>query len=205
MSIDVDGLAYREWCECRLTIGRLDSILADLRKYGFTLITGLLTASAFLGAGTNRPDAGVAAFIAVMVLVAALFSVDTYYTATLSGALERALDLEAQSPSEIGLTRITSRNCQAAGVIWVTLGLYVALMLVALALGLVTASTAKEASVLVSLTATLGVVLGVYMFAYWAFVARRTHMYRTKQREWRDAATPQRATSGETPLTTPTP
>src|SRR5260370_41626188 len=94
MSIDVDGLAYREWCECRLTIGRLDSILADLRKYRFTLITGPLTASVFLGAGTNRPDAGVAAFIAVMVLVTALFSVDTYYPARLSGALARALDLE---------------------------------------------------------------------------------------------------------------
>src|SRR5260370_18415006 len=64
MRIDVDGLAYREWRECRLTIGRLGTILADLRKYGFNLTTGLLTPSALLGAGTRRPHAGVAAFIA---------------------------------------------------------------------------------------------------------------------------------------------
>lgn len=183
MSIDVNGPAFKEWCECRVTIGRLDTILEDLRKYGFTLITGLLTASAFLGLGISRPDAGVAAFLAVAVLVTALFSVDTYYSATLSGALERALDLEVRTRWEISLTKTISNNCHRAGVVWITLGLYVALLLVAVTLGLVSAMGARQASVLVAVTATVGGVLGVYMLAYWAFVAWQTHLYRMKKRD----------------------
>ena len=38
-----------EWKKCRATIGRLDGTIADLRKYGFSLVTVLITASSFLG------------------------------------------------------------------------------------------------------------------------------------------------------------
>jgi hypothetical protein len=183
MSIDVNGPVFKEWSECHATIGRMDSALEDLRKFGFTLITGLLTASAYLGFGTSRPDAGVAAFIAVMVLVTALFSVDTYYSATLSGAVERALDLEASTRWEISLTKTICYKCHRAGVVWVTLGLYVALLLVALMLGAVSASTSGQASVLVMVTAGLGAVLGAYMLWYWGFVARRTRLHRIKKRD----------------------
>lgn len=86
-----------EWKECRATIGRLDQILEDLRKFGFSIITGLLTAGAFLGNSTTSPDLSAAVFITVMVLVAALFSVDTYYQVLLSGAVEYAVDLEHQT------------------------------------------------------------------------------------------------------------
>lgn len=37
-----------EWNECRCSIARFDTIIVDIRKYGFTLITGPLTADAFL-------------------------------------------------------------------------------------------------------------------------------------------------------------
>ncbi|HEX9413988.1 MAG TPA: hypothetical protein VF916_10840, partial [Ktedonobacterales bacterium] len=42
-----DGQLLKEWAECRATIGRLDTILEDLRKIGFSLVTALLTANAF--------------------------------------------------------------------------------------------------------------------------------------------------------------
>ena len=61
-----------EWQECRLTIGRFDGYLADTRKYGFTLVTVLLTANALVttaNAAVDRP----AASIVVMVLLLALF------------------------------------------------------------------------------------------------------------------------------------
>jgi hypothetical protein len=41
----------KEWQECRTAIGRLDSTLVDLRKYGFGLASGLLTAGGVLGRG----------------------------------------------------------------------------------------------------------------------------------------------------------
>ena len=38
-----------EWKSCRETVSKFDSTLIDLRKYGFTIITSLLTAGSFLG------------------------------------------------------------------------------------------------------------------------------------------------------------
>jgi hypothetical protein len=38
----------QEWQKCRETADRLDGILVDLRKYGFTILTGLTTAGSFL-------------------------------------------------------------------------------------------------------------------------------------------------------------
>ena len=43
-----DVTLAEEWLECRVTIGRFDGYLADIRKYGFTLVTLLLTASALV-------------------------------------------------------------------------------------------------------------------------------------------------------------
>lgn len=86
-------LRFEDWKECRATIGRFDMILEDLRKVGFFLITGLLTAGAFLnflgvqttqGVPAPLSDVRAAVFIAIMVLVATLFSVDTYYQVLLS-------------------------------------------------------------------------------------------------------------------------
>jgi len=37
-----------EWKICRETIDRFDGILVDLRKYGFSILTGLTTAGSFL-------------------------------------------------------------------------------------------------------------------------------------------------------------
>ena len=47
---------FKGWGECRALIGRLDTILSDLRKYGFTLVTGLFTASALVGGFGYKPS-----------------------------------------------------------------------------------------------------------------------------------------------------
>jgi hypothetical protein len=140
-----DDLRFNEWQECRTTIGRLDTILEDLRKVGFSLITGLLTASAFLnflgvqttqGVPAPSSDTRAAVFIVVMVLVAALFSIDTYYRVLLSGAVERALDLEAQTTPPIRVTKYLSVNSTRSGISYVILALYLVLLLTAEGLGL---------------------------------------------------------------------
>jgi hypothetical protein len=185
MSICTDDADYREWTECRATIARMDSILKDLRKYGFTLVTGLLTAGAFLGAGTGRPEAGVATIIAVMALLATLFSGDTYYSASMSGAVERALDLEARSWPPIRLTRSIHTNCHRASVVWITLGLYVGQLLVALGLGLATAMTTRHAAgALTMVTSLFGLGLLAYMVWYWWYVKVRAKFAEEKPREW---------------------
>lgn len=53
-----------DWQECRVTIGRMNTILEDLRKYGFSLVIGLLTASGLVGGtANNRPVLPLASLI----------------------------------------------------------------------------------------------------------------------------------------------
>jgi hypothetical protein len=134
----VNDLRFHDWEECRKTIGRLDTILTDLRKFGFSIITGLLTASAFL---VIKPESlpstgGPAVFIVVMVLVATLFSVDTYYQVLVSGAAERALDLEAEMNPPIRVTKYLSINATRSGNAFVVLALYIVLLITAEGMGL---------------------------------------------------------------------
>jgi hypothetical protein len=135
----LDHSGNDEWNECRTTIGRLDTILADIRKYGFSLITGLLTGTSFLGLQSTEGSVvdRTAPFISIMVLIAALFSVDSYYQVLLSGAVERALDLEEATRSPgVRVTGYLSRNALRSGSIYVTLLLYVLLITTAAALAI---------------------------------------------------------------------
>jgi hypothetical protein len=90
------NLPLEEWKECRSSIDRFDTIIVDLRKYGFTLITGMLTADAFLF--ISLPEVSISGQIGIsimmMILVFALFVVDRYHEVFLLGAVERAIKLE---------------------------------------------------------------------------------------------------------------
>src|SRR5215831_16151429 len=90
--------ALDDWKECRTTIGRLDGLLADTRKYGFTLVTVLLTANALVTPHDPIVDR-IAASAAVMALIVVLYTIDRYYWilmgagAQLAGQLEKDLQL----------------------------------------------------------------------------------------------------------------
>lgn len=138
-----EDLRVRDWTECRAVVGRLDGTLADLRKVGFSFITALLTASAFLGVsgGLNPPADAVGlragVFIAVMMLIAAVFSLDCYYQALLSGAVERALDLEVKTEPRIRLSKYLSVNARKSKVLYVSGALYLLLLMTTLVLGVI--------------------------------------------------------------------
>jgi hypothetical protein len=194
----------KEWEECRTTIGRIDAILVDLRKYGFTLITGLLTAGSFIGYSSGQNGAGVAAFVAVMCLIAALFSVDMYYSVLQSAAVERALNLEGTSVNALarppivitGVMSTRSLQVQAKAVI---LGVYILLLVVATGLAAFSALTITQGNAphvgwlpardvpwrLVVVIVSIGAALVTAMLGYWIFVAGRTGMHRQKPgRDW---------------------
>jgi hypothetical protein len=91
-----DALIVIEWKECRATVARLDGILADLRKYSFTIITGFITAGTFLNLVGTRLDVTDAAIsdsapaivIAIIgLLVVALFAMDCSYSVLLARAI----------------------------------------------------------------------------------------------------------------------
>lgn len=193
-----DDLRFQEWTECRAIIARLDAILVDLRKVGFAFVTALLTASTFLslhGITTQSvPDipvqARAAAFTVIMVLIAALFFVDSYYEVQLSAAVERALDLEALTDPPVRITKYLGINTWLTRVNDVTLWLYVVLLAVAEALGLLgilSASDDLRFRILFGIVVTVfGGIIYAAMRRYFTFVERATHLRTLNQeRMWR--------------------
>jgi hypothetical protein len=93
-----------EWKLSVETSTKFDDILMDLRKYGFTLITGLITAGSFLGFAPgldSGPDQVAYANIlhigvitVTMFLVVILFWLDIYYQNLLYGSVIRTRFLE---------------------------------------------------------------------------------------------------------------
>jgi hypothetical protein len=182
---------FKEWSECRALIGRFDTILADLRKYGFTVVTGLFTASALVGAlgpTTATPRTRAAVFIGIMVLLVVLFFLDTYYETLLNGAVERALDLEHMARRNVDLTGYLATNAKRNGSTFATGFVYVGLLFTA---GFVGFSVAGDGGVFdrpawspaQQVVAGWFVVLAALMVGYWLFAQIATGGFTTKQRE----------------------
>ena len=121
-------LRFEEWRECRDLIGRLDGTLADLRKYGFSLVTTLLTAGGIVTSLTNGRPARAVASEVIMVLVAALFGLDAYYSTALGGAVDRALNLELLTRPRIWVTWYLRVSVVKAKSLLLTVTLYIALL-----------------------------------------------------------------------------
>jgi hypothetical protein len=86
--------SFEEWQAGRAAMDKMDGILVDLRKLGFSLITGLFTAQGFLGYASTSADIRLSIIIATMGLVVILFWLDRYYYNLLLGAYIRTRFLE---------------------------------------------------------------------------------------------------------------
>ena len=210
-----DSTFEKEWAECRTTIGRLDTILVDLRKLGFSFITALLAAGAilsFLGiqttTGVSVPPAPTRAapFVTIVVLIVALFYLDCYYEVLLSGAVERALDLETLTNPPVRLTKYLGINAGHSHATWVTLALYLFLLFTACGLGVLGAITATSSSgpptapvTTVSFTwgpfaygiIAFGFIVALLMYVYWLYLGIQTGVHTTKNgRPWPPGESP---------------
>ena len=84
-----------EWKEARDTLVSVDNNLHDLRKWGFSFITGLLTVDALFA---NIPDTWkLAALVGTFVLVAGLALVDRNYHVLEDAIAQRATIIEAKT------------------------------------------------------------------------------------------------------------
>lgn len=135
--------SLHEWQECRVTVGRFDGYLADTRKYGFTLITVLLTANALVTTGNAAVDRP-AASIVIMVLLLALFMIDNYYWVMLKAAVKRAKELEASHDQISWKLSSTANKSHATDVVLAFYGLFV---LVAAGIPIVALLAAKPVAV----------------------------------------------------------
>lgn len=83
-----------EWKMCVDQINKLDGYLIDLRKYGFGIITGIGTASSFLGFAEPSRELHIGVIFADIVLVAVLFWIDQFYQTRQYGIVGRGIVLE---------------------------------------------------------------------------------------------------------------
>lgn len=84
-----------EWTACRQAVAGFDKTLVDLRRFGFTLVTILLSANGFLFAQSTIGEvAKIGIFIALLVLIAGLFRQDRTQEVFVRGAVLRALAIE---------------------------------------------------------------------------------------------------------------
>ena len=133
----------QEWQECRQTIARFDGILAEIRKYGFTLVTILLTANALVTSANPVVDR-VAASIVVMALLLTLFLLDNYYWALLRATVGRADEIEATGTHISGVVGTVARKAHASGLVLALYGLFV---VIAGGIALVTVVTANPVAI----------------------------------------------------------
>ena len=169
---------FDELSECRQTIGRMDTLLEDLRKYGFSLVTGLLTAGSLVGATTSAAALPLAGVV-VMVLVLALFGIDMYYQVVLSAAVGRAMDLEALTHDpQIRITSSVSRNATLAHTTTTIFFLYATLIVTAMGMGLF---GANRWGLRLPVVAAAAVALAL-MTGYWFYVRAVTRLNKPKAR-----------------------
>lgn len=85
-----------EWKESRVTIDRFDKISIDLRKYGFSLVTLIITGTSivFNAAQVTNPLPLVIVPIAIFILLLGLFFADSYYQVLLLAAILHSRQLE---------------------------------------------------------------------------------------------------------------
>ena len=132
-----DSTDLQEWQECRKTTARFDGYLADTRKYGFTLVTVLLTANALVvdkNTAVDRP----AASIVILALLFALFMLDNYYWVVLRAAVERSRQLEENELKDFRtqLSTLISKDVKDTHATDLVLAIYVLFVLVAAGIGL---------------------------------------------------------------------
>jgi hypothetical protein len=80
-----------EWEKCLESVHDFDTILIDLRKYGFTFISALLGSEVFFGLALGIQNA---ILLTIATLTVVIYWLDLYYRNALSGSLLRSIFLE---------------------------------------------------------------------------------------------------------------
>lgn len=130
---------YLEWKDAREVTGKFDSMLLDLRKYGFTFITGLTTASSFLGFATPNFLLLLNVITITMALIVILYWLDVYYQNLLYGAVTRTMFLELfklQQSGRRGLAAFIGSLHSFARIRYFLHGIYYGFLFILFVLGL---------------------------------------------------------------------
>ena len=147
-----------EWKTAVETSQKFDEMLVDLRKYGFSILTGLITAGSFLGFSAN--DVSEFSYTNVihlgvinvsMLLVLILFWLDVYYQNLLYGSVLRTRFLESCRLKKFKLSIYisgvyTGSGLGKSGMANILYFIYIAFLLGTFSLGLLVALLPVDSS-----------------------------------------------------------
>jgi hypothetical protein len=170
---DERAIHINEWEKARGVLQFFDDKLHDLRKYGFSFITTLLTAQGFLLSSKLPGDVPVPTkfvmFCVTLILILALYIIDKNYTVVQRAAKTRALVLEKKL--NIELSEIITDRYRIEHINRDVLIVYGSFMLSVLFLGCFSLGDEYKYSVILVLIAALATILAyrlssVYKYKY---------------------------------------
>ena len=169
-----DYISYeKEWKVCRSTTDKLDGILVDLRKYGFSFLTGLTTAGSFLGFASPQQNIQIGVIIVTMVLVVVLYWLDNYYQKLLFGSVFRGRFLEIFRINK-GLTNYISGLYGAGHIGGILHSLYIGFLIGLFVLGLFVINFLNAAK----MTNAFFTLVGAFIFAFAGIIILYIFSYR---------------------------
>lgn len=116
-----DHIAFQEWKQCQANLEQFDKIIVDLRKYGFGIVTGLISVNGFLFALKDMtPFMIMGIYLALLVLIVGLFRLDRMHEVFLRAAVTRARFLEEQSGMNLSnkITQISDNKKTGTWGVW---------------------------------------------------------------------------------------
>lgn len=138
-----DGNFLDEWKEARSTISRFDENLDGLRKYGFTVIAGLLAANAVQSYVNFNNPTKCGLIVITIAFIVGLYLLDIYYQRMVYAASIRAKNLE--TVLNIGLTKTICDRFQKENLSRFIRWIYIGFIVIAAIIGVIVVITAPSA------------------------------------------------------------
>ncbi len=99
--MDDENQDYKEWVTARKSIDKFDGYTVNIRKYGFTFITGIITAQAILTPTPISYPVKFSVIVVTMALILAIALFEQYIRIMQHAAVQRALILERRLNIEL--------------------------------------------------------------------------------------------------------
>lgn len=164
---------FEEWKECRKAIEQYGKFCGDLRKYGFTIITGLLSANAYLFISVPEitPWEKCAISSIMCLLIIGLFMSDRYYLTLVRGSVHRAIIIERRKDFPMDLTTHLHIYAKKAKIDFHTIFVYIFFIIISIIPSFVTVFTydflstiSQQLIFLYCLVIFLGSIVWIYLF-----------------------------------------
>ncbi len=179
-----DDIFLEEWKAAREATSQFDGILVDLRKYGFSILTGLTTAQGLIGFTQEFTNIMIGVIVVTMNLVVILYWLDRYYDGLLWGSVMRTRFLEIFR-METKLSLYISGFIRTAHIGWILHAIYYGFLIGLLFLGLLVAKKSNEPSLTTMLYVSFFALIGASLLVVYFSDHQRREMVKNVEEKFK--------------------